>query len=393
MLYRTLGIDHTKVSQLGFGLMRLPLLDEDVTHIDEKKAISLIRYAIDNGVNYIDTAFPYHGTGMANPGFSEPLAAKMMKDGYREKINIVTKLPTWLVNKREDMDKYLDLQLQRLEVDSLDFYLLHSLNEATWNKMNDLGFQDFLDKAKQAGKIKHAGFSFHDATVDSFKKMIDSYQWDMCQIQLNYMDEFYQAGTEGLDYAYSKGIGAVVMEPLKGGNLACPLPEKAQELLNNLHPDWSNASWSLRWLLNHPAVKVILSGMNKMDQLKDNITTTGVAEANKLSERDVDALQQVKEILQSRVKVPCTGCHYCMPCPFGLDIPRNFELLNDYYRFDDANNKHHTIAMLHSTFDESKWANRCQECGKCEKHCPQGIEIRKMLKEVCKAFEMNAVNK
>ena len=232
MLYRKFGKTNEMVSTLGFGCMRLPVLEGDTTKIDEIKATEMIRHAIDNGVNYVDTAYPYHGTGMTNPGESEPFVGRALKDGYREKVKLATKLPSWLINSREDMDKYLNHQLERLQTSYIDFYLVHALEINTWEKLLKLGIKEFLDSALKDGRIKYAGFSFHDKE-ESFPKIVDSYDWTFCQIQYNYLDENFQAGKSGLDYAASKGLGIVIMEPLRGGKLAVNLPENITEIFDN----------------------------------------------------------------------------------------------------------------------------------------------------------------
>ncbi|MDU2064549.1 MAG: aldo/keto reductase [Sporomusaceae bacterium] len=381
MLYRQYGKTKEQVSILGFGCMRLPVMDGDATKIDEKQAIPMIRQAIDAGVNYIDTAYPYHGTGMQNGGASEPFVAKVLKDGYREKVKLATKLPSWLIKTRADMDRYLDEQLQRLETDYIDFYLVHSLGSHTWSALTKIGIADFLDQAKKDGKIKHVGFSFHDR-IGLFKEIVDYYDWEFCQIQYNYLDEDYQAGTEGLHYAASKGLGIAIMEPLRGGKLA-NLPNQALDLLKESGTQRTPAQWALRWVWNHPEVSVVLSGMSTMEQVTENLETANEGLPNSLTTTELAALNKVNALFKERMKVNCTACAYCMPCPSGVNIPGCFSLYNDYSVFGEGEASKARYQFLYGfRIGEAAQANRCVECGKCEDHCPQGIAIRKELKAV-----------
>jgi len=389
MLYRTFPKVKDKLSTLGFGCMRLPVLDNDPTKIDEAKAGEMLVYAINNGVNYIDTAFPYHGTGMLEPGMSEPFVGKVLKKGFRNKVKLATKLPSWLVQSRTDMDRFLDLQLQRLQTDFIDFYLIHSLNKELWQSMVDKGVADFLDSAIADGRIKHAGFSFHDNSKILFKEIVDAYDWTFCQIQYNYLDEDYQAGREGLEYAVSKGLGIVVMEPLRGGSLATNLPLEAETAFRNSNSERTAVDWALRWLWNQQDVSVVLSGMSDITQVTENIKTAADFGVKTLSVSELDTVGRVKAILQNKVRVGCTACGYCMPCPVGVDIPQNFKYLNDFYRFDDAQNKRHSMIMYNRLLDEKQKAPACVECGQCEDHCPQGISISEKLKEVDSTLAMS----
>lgn len=378
MLYRKFGKTNEIVSTLGFGCMRLPILGEgDPTKIDEDKAIKLIRYAIDEGVNYVDTAYPYHGTGMERGGASEPLVGKALKDGYREQVKIATKLPSWLIKTREDMDKYLNEQLQRLNTNTIDFYLVHTIDRTTWPKLKEAGIDEFLNQAIKDGRIKHAGFSFHDK-LDLFKEIVDYYDWSFCQIQYNYLDENYQAGAEGLKYAANKGLGVTIMEPLRGGKLV-NVPEDVKDIFDKAEVKRTPAEWGFRWILNHPEVSVILSGMNEIEQVSENIKTASEAEANTLTEKEIELIEEAKEIFEEKIKINCTTCEYCMPCPQGVNIPRNFSCYNDYYMFGKAD--------MYNFLKPEQRASNCIECGKCEKHCPQGISIRKELKNVKEMFE------
>ncbi|MGO1369911.1 aldo/keto reductase, partial [Senegalia sp. (in: firmicutes)] len=373
MLYRRFGKTNEMVSILGFGCMRFPLLPGgDSSKIDEGESMKMVRYAIDNGLNYLDTAYPYHGNGMSEKGSSEPFVAKVIKDGYREKVKIATKLPTWLIETREDMDKYLNEQLERLEIEYIDFYLLHTLNKKVWEKLKFLGVDEFLDSAIEDGRIKYAGFSYHDK-AEYFNEIIDYYDFSFCQIQFNYLDEDYQAGLDGLKYAKSKDLGLVIMEPLRGGKLAAGLPQEAMDVFNNEDKEKSPAEWALRWVLNHSEVSIILSGMSTMDQVIENINISKEAKANSLSKSELNAVEKVKDIYKSRIKVNCTTCGYCMPCPQGVDIPRNFTIYNNYYMFDEEKGYENL---------KEKDASHCIQCKICETHCPQSIEISKELEKV-----------
>lgn len=381
MLYRTMGKTNEKVSQLGFGCMRLPVIDGDSNKIDEKKAIEMIRSAIDNGLNYVDTAYPYHG------GESEPFVGRALKDGYREKVNLATKLPSWLIKTREDMDKYLDSQLERLQTDKIDFYLVHGLNAGSWDNLEKLGVTEFLDSAIKSGKIRYAGFSFHDK-VDVFKKIIDSYNWSFCQIQYNYLDEYNQAGTEGLKYAASKGLGVVIMEPLRGGRIVRNLPEKAKESISKSEIKRSPAEWGLSWVWNHPEVSVVLSGMSVKENVEENLRVASKAEPNSLTDKELKLIDEVKNAFNEKIKVNCTGCEYCMPCPAGVNIPKNFSCYNEYSIFATKETEEELKGM-YNTVGETERADKCLKCGKCEKACPQKIEVRKELENVAKLFIVN----
>jgi predicted aldo/keto reductase-like oxidoreductase len=382
MLYRNFGKTGEKVSVLGFGCMRLPIIGNDPTNIDEAKATDMLRYAIDAGVNYVDTAYPYHGTGFAQGGASELFVAKALKDGYRQRVNLATKLPSWLIKTRADMDKYLNEQLERLETDVIDFYLIHTLNKGLWPVLKEAGVREFLDQAIKDGKIRYAGFSFHDQTA-LFKEIVDYYDWSFCQIQYNYLDEEFQAGTEGLEYAAKKGLGITIMEPLRGGNLI-RLPEAAKAVFAQAEVQRTPAEWALRWVWNHPEVSVVLSGMTTMEHVTANIRAAKDANENSLTAKELATIAQVKKIFQDRVKVNCTGCAYCMPCPAGINIPTCFGAYNDYWVFDnspEAKNMYNIVTKLASP------ASKCVECGKCESHCPQSIAIRQELKNVKALFE------
>jgi len=387
LLYRKYGKTNEEVSVLGFGCMRLPIIGGDPTNIDEEKAIKMIRHSIDQGVNYIDTAYPYHGTGMGNGGASEPFVAKALKDGYRERVKLATKLPSWLIKTRADMDRYLNEQLERLETDTIDFYLVHTLGSHTWPILKEAGITEFLDQAIKDGRIKHAGFSFHER-VGLFKEIVDYYDWSFCQIQYNYLDEDYQAGKEGLVYAAKKGLGIAIMEPLRGGKLAENLPEEALQFFNQADVKRTPAEWALRWVWNHPEVSVVLSGMATMNHVTENLKVADDAQANSLTAKELYIIDQVKILYKERIKVNCTACAYCMPCPTGVNIPGCFTVYNDYSVFGGAPDTKERYKFTYNFRIGSKaLASNCVECGKCETHCPQSIGIRKALKDVQEAFE------
>ena len=386
MLKRIFGKTDEKVSILGFGAMRLPMMENDPTKIDEKTTINLIQHAIDQGVNFIDTAYPYGGFDMSQAGESEPLVGKVLKNGYREKVNISTKLPTWLIETREDMDKYLNLQLQRLETDYIDFYLIHGITTSYWNKLKELGFEEFLDKAISEGKIKYAGFSFHDR-IELFQEVVDHYDWSFCLIQYNYLDENYQAGRKGLEYAFNKGLGVAVMEPLRGGQITVNIPQEVRDTFNQAEFKRSPAEWALRWVWNHPEVSVVLSGMNNMDDLNENISIANEAQSNSLNENELKIISQAKIIFEEKLAVGCTGCGYCLPCPAGVNIPENFRKYNDYYLFGSPETKERFQFVYNISMLNGGQASACTECGQCEEHCTQGIPIIKELKNVKKLYE------
>lgn len=375
MYMRPFGNLGFSVSTFGMGMMRLPTLPEG--GIDRPEAIKMVRHAIDSGVTYVDTAYPYHG------GESEIVTGLALKDGYREKVKLATKCPMWLMEKPEDFDRVLDEQLEKLGVDYIDFYLLHALDkDKLENKVFKLGAYEFLDRAKASGKIRHAAFSFHD-DMETFKRIVDSYPFEMAQIQMNYLDEFQQAQVEGMKYAASKGIPIVVMEPLRGGRLAGPVPKEVTEILDAVAPGRSPVEWAFKWMYNFPEVAVILSGVSSMEQLDDNLRIFENAAPNTMSPEELKATTQARLAFEQRIRVGCTGCEYCMPCPQGVMIPRIFSRWNDAAMFDTYENNKKEYAKLVS---EGKDASHCVQCGACEAVCPQDFSIIDMLQKADKAL-------
>ncbi|OBR96485.1 general stress protein 69 [Clostridium ragsdalei P11] len=376
MQYRKFCKDGFKVSTLGFGCMRLPIINNDPSKINEKEALKIIRHAIDNGVNYLDTAYPYHG------GNSEVLVGKVLKDGYRKKVRIATKMPVWLVEKYEDFDKYLNEQLKRLDVDYIDYYLLHAMTKDRMDKMENLGVFKFLNKALENGKINHVGFSFHDNLM-AFKHIINLFPWEFCQIQFNYLDEDYQAGIDGLEYAADKGLSVVVMEPLKGGLLSGNLPEDINNIFNKSKVKKSSVDWALSWVLNHPEVSILLSGMNSLAQVNENISIASKSLPNSISEEDMDLIEQAKEKFNALMKIKCTRCGYCSPCKVDLDIPNIFSMYNNYFMYKSKE----SIFNKYNNMPKKSKASCCISCGKCEDNCPQHLPIRVLLRQVKSTFE------
>jgi predicted aldo/keto reductase-like oxidoreductase len=380
MLYRKLGKNGPDVSVLGFGCMRLPILNatgcatdifDPKKPVDEEQATQMVNHAISHGINYFDTAYGYHG------GQSETFLGKVLK-GKRERILLATKLPVWLVKKPEDFDRLLDEQLNRLDTPYVDFYLLHALGRKLWECTRELGILGMLDKARADGRIRRVGFSFHD-DVRTFKDIVNAYEWDICQIQYNYFDRDFQAGLEGLQYAAAKGIGMIVMEPLRGGRLTERIPEEVQALWDQAPIRRTPAEWALRWVWNHPEVSLVLSGMSTMSQLRENLHIAAYAGPETLSREELDTVNRVTEVYRSKLKVHCTSCAYCLPCPYGVNIPMNFSLYNDTFMFKDAD----LSVMLYNHFipAESR-AGSCTACGACEERCPQHIRIVEELKKV-----------
>lgn len=359
-----LGIE---TSLLGFGCMRFPTTKEG--KIDEEQAQAMLDKAIASGVNYIDTAYPYHN------GESEPFVGKALKKYDRSSFYLATKLPLWAVNSLDDAKRIFAEQLERLQTDYIDFYLLHAMNRGTWHKMVELGVVEYCEKLKAEGRIRYFGFSFHDS-YEAFEEILCAREWDFCQIQLNYMDTEEQAGLKGYRLAEERNVPLVIMEPIKGGSLAV-FADDITAKLRALDAEASTASYALRWVGSLENVKVILSGMSSMEQVEDNLHT--FADFKPLSEQEEETIAEVVALLRSRVKNGCTGCRYCMPCPAGVNIPGNFSAWNTYHMYQNYN----VVSWKwESELGEKSQAKNCIQCGKCEGLCPQKLSIREDLKKV-----------
>ncbi len=378
MNYRRFGSLDWEVSALGFGAMRLPILEGDPAKIDEDEAIKMIRYAIDQGVNYVDTAYPYHR------GNSEFLVGKALRDGYREKVRLATKMPTWLVEEQGDFDRYLEEQLGKLGTDKIDFYLLHGLRRERWPKLVELDVFSWAEEKMEEGKIGRLGFSFHD-DLDLFKEIVDAYDgWALCQIQYNYVDRDYQAGTEGLRYTADRGLAVVVMEPIKGGKLAVTPPKAVQNIWAEAERERTPAEWALQWVWNHPEVSVVLSGMSTMGQVVENVSSAGRSGPNTLTPEELGLYERVSEAYKELGFIGCTACNYCMPCPQGVDIPAILGLYNEYHvsgQGDEVKERY-----WEKITPESHSEN-CISCATCEEKCPQRLPIRKFMSEASRIFK------
>ena len=363
------------LSLLGFGCMRF---SKKGSGIDLEKAEREIMEAYRLGVNYYDTAYIYSGSEAA-------LGEIFERNGIRSKIKIATKLPQYLVGSNSALDKYFNEQLSRLRTEYVDYYLMHHLTDiAMWEKLKKVGVLEWIKDKKKSGAIRNIGFSYH-GNSDGFLKILNDYDWDICQIQYNYFDEFSQAGVAGLKAAAEKGIPVVIMEPLRGGKLVNMLPESAKKVMDDSGRDRTPAEWSFRWLYNQPEVTVVLSGMNSLEMIRENCRTASDAEAGHFTKTDFDTLALVTEKIRENEKVGCTGCRYCMPCPKGVDIPGTFRCYNAMFIEGKSQGRleyGQTVALT----KDSAFASQCVGCGKCEKHCPQEIPIRKMLKEADKAL-------
>ena len=361
-----------EVSLLGFGCMRFPTNAEG--KIDREKAEAMMDKAIAAGVNYIDTAYPYHG------GESELFVGEVLKKYDRDSYYLATKLPLWAVHSLEDVDKLFNEQLSKLQTDYVDFYLMHAMGGSKWREMVKLGVVERLEELKAEGKIRYLGFSFHDS-YEAFEEILNARDWDFCQIQLNYMDVNDQAGMKGYKLTEEKQVPLVIMEPIKGGMLANYGGDIA-DVFHALDKDASFASFALRWVGSLPNVKVVLSGMSTMEQVEDNLKTFG--DFKPMSEEELATVDKVVEILNNRVQNGCTGCSYCMPCPAGVNIPKNFRIWNTYHMYQNYN----AVRWNWETeMRDEERANKCIECGMCESICPQALQIREDLKRVMEDLE------
>ena len=370
MNYRRNPKNNDQLSILGFGCMRFAK--------DEQEVERQIIYAIEHGVNYFDTAYIYPN--------SEATLGRVLAKGYRDRVKIATKMPPYLIRKYEDLDKVFYQELKRLQTDRIDYYFMHMLTDVNiWTRLVDLGILSWIEKKKSSGEIINIGFSYHGGK-DEFIKLVDAYDWEFCMIQYNYLDENNQAGKSGLQYASSKGIPVMIMEPLRGGKLVSNLPKEVYDVWNNAYVKRSPAEWAFRWVWNHPEVAVVLSGMNSMEMIEENIRVASRSEADSFTENDYELFRRVREILNDKIKVPCTGCNYCMPCPFGVDIPTCFSCYNNV----EIEGKMAAIVkyiMQTSLKTEAHNASLCTKCGACEIHCPQKIAIRKEMTNASRALE------
>lgn len=365
-----------KISVLGYGCMRF---SQKGGKTDLDKAEKEIMEAYHAGVNYYDTAYVYSGN-------EDALGKILEKNQIRENVNIATKLPPYLIKRADSAEKYFTEQLKRLRTDHIDYYLMHMLTDIkTWNKLKELGIIEWLEKKKESGAIRQVGFSYH-GNSEKFCELLDGYDWDFCQIQYNYLDEHSQAGRRGLQYAASKNIPVIIMEPLRGGKLVGLLPENAKKLFEEYPVKRSPAEWAFRWLWNQPEVTCVLSGMNSIEMVKENAKTASEAKAGELTKEEETLLKNVVNAINAKVKVGCTGCGYCMPCPQNVDIPGTFAAYNRRYTdgWRAAAMEHLMCTGLRK---DSASASNCIGCGKCEQHCPQHIEIRKELKNAGKVLE------
>jgi len=381
MNYRKFGKLDFDISAIGFGCMRFPLIEGSDNKVDIPETVKMLRYGIDGGINYIDTAYIYHG------GESESIIGQALRDGYRQKVKLATKFPAFRADSKDDFDKFLDEQLKRLETDHIEFYFMHSLDRNSWeNVILKFGCLESAERAKKAGKIGHIGFSFHDE-LEPFYKIVDGYDWELCLIQLNYLNEHYQQGLEGYKYLEKKGIPAVIMEPLLGGKLA-NLPDKAANIFKEANPERPPAEWAFDYLWDMPGIATVISGMSTLQQVEENIKFASRSSAGMLNESDKAAIEAVKNEMLAIKTVPCTKCNYCMPCPCGVDIPRNFEIYNSLATFgNDFRSKTQYSALKRDEHEKS--ANNCFKCGKCEPLCPQKIKIADELEIVKLTFDVN----
>ena len=364
-----------KLSVLGFGCMRF---SRKGNGIDTDKAEKELMAAYEAGVNYFDTAYIY-------PGSEAALGEILERNGIREKVNIATKIPQFMVRNREGLDKYFDEQISRLRTTYIDYYLMHHVTDvAMWEKLKAVGVLDWIRAKKESGAIRNIGFSYHGNT-ENFLKVLGDYDWDFCQVQYNYLDEVSQAGVKGVKAAAERGIPVVIMEPLRGGKLVNMLPKGALEAMKASGRGWTPAEWGLRWLYDQPEVTVVLSGMNSVEMVEENCRTASEALAGHLTEEDRAVLEVVKKNIREKEKVGCTGCRYCMPCPKGVDIPGIFRCYNAMYTESKSLGRFQFAQTVGLT-KQPAFATQCVQCGKCEQHCPQNIPIRQKLKEADKAL-------
>lgn len=374
MHYRQINNIKDDVSLLGFGAMRLPTREDG--SVDEAEAIRMVRHAIDNGVNYVDTAYPYHN------GASEVVIGKALKDGYREKAFLADKLPIWFVKKEEDVRRLFDEQMERLDVECIDFYLVHCIEAEAWKTTKECNVLPILEELKAEGRIGHIGFSFHDH-YQLFEEVIDYYPWEFCQIQLNYVDTEFQAGLKGSKYAAAKGIPVIIMEPLKGGRITDAVPPAIQEIWDSAPVKRSPVEWAFKWVASLPEVLTILSGMSSMEQLEQNLELFNKDDLPVVTAEEMKVIEKAGSLYRDLIKYPCTECKYCMPCPSGVAIPRLMRFLNDWIVYEqNPKLKEEYLTWM----DKDEHASNCVKCGKCEEACPQHLPVMTAMDEIVEAF-------
>ncbi|MCC7553716.1 MAG: aldo/keto reductase [Methanobacteriaceae archaeon] len=383
MLYRELGKTKEKVSILGFGAMRLPTKNSN-GNIDEEKANEMLSYGIDNGINLVDTAYTYHSDNFSDEiGNCEPFLGEFLSTGYREKILLSTKSPSWLVEKKEDLDFYLDNQLKRLQTDNIDIYLLHTLTKDHWDKLKSLDVFEFMDRILDDGRIKHIGFSSH-TEFDTLIDIVDNYdKWEIALTQMNYIDKNYQTGIDGLNYLHELNIGNMIMEPLRGGRLVQNIPDNINKLWDKAEIKRTPVEWALEYLWDMESVDCVLSGMTTLDQVKTNIKIANKAEIGSISPNDKEIIREVGREYNSRKGNECTECMYCMPCPEGVNIPGCFK---EYNIGKMLNNPSASAMQYFSLISPEEHAENCTYCKKCLSHCPQNINIPEELEKVHELF-------
>ena len=376
MQYRRFPGLEWKPSALGFGAMRLPVIDGDQSRVDISEATRMIQYAINNGVNYLDTAYFYHG------GNAEQAVEQALRDGYREKIKLATKFPYREVTSREDFDPAFERQLERLQTDKIDFYLLHGVHRPVWENLRDMGIISWFEDKVARGYVNYLGFSFHD-DYDYFTQVVDAYDnWTFCQVHFNYMDVDYQAGCRGVEYAAGKGLGVIIMEPLRGGQLAQKPPDSVARVWESANVKRSPVEWALRWLWNYPEISIVLSGMSTMEQVVENVDIAARAGNSRLNEDELATIDMARQEYKDLSPIPCTGCRYCMPCPNGVEIPVIFRIYGEMVMYGYKR-------MAKMRYSGGSWgvkpeqnALNCIECGECLELCPQHIPIPDWLKKV-----------
>ena len=384
MQYRTMPKSEDKLSVLGFGCMRLPSRSGNpmISPVDPAEAKKQIVHAIENGLNYLDTAWPYHR------GDSERFLGQHIVPEYRDKVYIATKLPCFSIGSRKKMDEVFGKQLQKLQTDYIDYYLMHSLDGANWDKMVSLGAVDFMDEIRRDKKVRHIGFSFHGDQAD-FIRIVDDYDWDFVQVQMNILDENFQAGMKGIRYAAGKNMGVIAMEPLRGGALVGKMPHDVKKVYDHASVRRSAADWAFSWLYNMPEVTLVLSGMNDMAHIDENLAVADKARPGMLSKQELGIVHAARDAFRGAMAISCTGCAYCMPCPQGINIPGALKNLNDFHMFGKfaARVAHWQHTGMRTEDGTPRWAGTCTECGACEKQCPQNLQIIDALKQVDKKLE------